>query len=326
MNASYELRLLLLCGEVFFLVHLSLGLLLHLLTPRALLLAERMKARQGASFLFVMRMLPFLASLFVVLCLCLPCYLLLEPDHAVEQVGYVCVGLTITLALQFLGALQRGLSAVYRSWRYRTACQHAAITRMIEGEPTAVWEIPAPSPFLAVAGITRPQLIASDKLLALLSLDELKVALQHERAHTASCDNLKRLVLLTLPRLLLGINGFSRLEHAWSCISERSADEAAIEGDPQRGLLLASALVRIAKWKRPAQPGLLLSCIITDGLEFSARVNFLLGRNIESKRVGPTTGWVLALIVICPITLGLLLVTHPNTLLNAFELLEKSLR
>ena len=116
-----------------------------------------------------------------------------------------------------------------------------------------------------------------------------------------------------------------------SCGQELAADEAAVKGDPQRGLLLASVLVRIAKWK-PARPALLLSCIVSDGLELSARVQFLLGHNAlpghttPAKHILPSSGRILATTVVCPLAMGLLFATRPELLVKVFELLEKALR
>jgi beta-lactamase regulating signal transducer with metallopeptidase domain len=66
---------------------------------------------------------------------------------------------------------------------------------------------------------------------------------EHERAHVASRDNLKRLVLRGCPRLPFS----SLLDTAWSMAAEEAADARAAGDDPGRRLDLAHALIRLAR-------------------------------------------------------------------------------
>ena len=326
MNASYYGRLFLLCAEVFFLVHFLLAVIVSLLTPYALNAATQMRAGRAAKFLFSLRLLPVLASLFAVLTFCVPSYLLLEPFQGTERVGLLCLLFVAILAAQWCSSVFRSCNAVLKSWRYLLACQKAALIRQVPGEPSTIWEIPGQIPFLAVAGLARHQFIASGKVIDLLSPDELQVALQHERAHATSLDNLKHLVFLALPGVLPGLHGFRKLEQAWSSFAERSADDAATAGDPHRGVLLAAALVRIAKFQQPSQSQPLLSCIITDGSELASRVSHLLGRSTQSTPVTRLLELALLLVTASPVVLSAILFTQPQLMKQAFELLEHSLR
>ncbi len=326
MNASYYVRLFLLCAEVFFLVHFILAVIITLLTPYALNAAAQMRAGRAAKFLFGLRLLPAVAALFAVLTFCVPSYLLLEPFQDAERVGLLCLLFVAILAAQWCSSVFRTSNAIVKSWRYIVACQKAALIRKIPGETSTIWEIPGRVPFLAVAGLARHQFIASGKVIDLLSEDELKVALQHERAHATSLDNLKHLVFLALPGVLPGLHGFRNLEQAWSSFAERSADDAATAGDPHRGVLLAAALVRIAKFQQPSQSQPMVSYIITDGSELASRVSHLLGRSTQSTSVSRMLELALLLTGASPVFLSAILFTQPQLMTQAFEFLEHSLR
>ncbi len=326
MNASYYGRLFLLCAEVFFLVHFLLAAIITLLTPYALNATAQMRAGRAARFLFGLRLVPAVAALFAVLTFCVPSYLLLEPIQDSERVGFLCLMFVGILASQWCSSAFKSINAVLKSWRYLFACQKAALSRQVPGEPSTIWEIPGQVPFLAVAGLARHQFIASGKVIDLLPQDELQVALRHERAHATSLDNLKHLMFLGLPGVLPGLHGFRKIEQAWSSFAERSADDEATAGDPHQGVLLAAALVRIAKFQQPSQSQPLLSCIITDGSELASRVSHLLGRSTQSA---PVSGWLelaLLLTAASPIVLSAILFTQPQLMTQAFEFLEHSLR
>ena len=326
MNASYYGRLFLLCAEVFFLVHFLLAVIVFFVTPFAVKAAGNMRAGRAATFLFWLRLLPAFAGLFVVLTFCLPSYLLLEPFHDSERVGFLCLMSVSIFAAQWCSSIFKSCGAVLKSWRYLSACQKAALVRQIPGEPSTILEIPGQVPFLAVAGLARHQFIASGKVIDLLSQDELQVALQHELAHAKSLDNLKHLVFLALPGILPGLHGFRKIEQAWSSFSERSADDAASAGDPRRGVLLAGALVRIAKFQQHSQSQPLLSCIITNGSELASRVSHLLGRSGQAAPANRLLELVLMLTAASPVIFSAILLSNPQHMASAFEFLEKTLR
>src|SRR5208282_2064249 len=90
MILPYTVRLLCLCLASFFLLHAALGLAVALAAPGALKLAEKMRARPAARFLFFLRVLPALLAAIVVLGLTVPSYMWLEPQSAEESVGLAC--------------------------------------------------------------------------------------------------------------------------------------------------------------------------------------------------------------------------------------------
>jgi hypothetical protein len=66
------------------------------------------------------------------------------------------------------------------------------------------------------------------------------------------------------------------MEQAWSKFTEWAADDQATEGDPQRALSLAAALVRVAKMGSKPQLGYLSCSLVGGDQQLSERVERLL--------------------------------------------------
>jgi hypothetical protein len=85
------------------------------------------------------------------------------------------------------------------------------------------------------------------QVAASLTRAELDVAIAHEIAHRSAVDNLKRWAIYCAPDFF-GVSGVARkTERAWHAAAESLADARAVRGDAQRGLDLASALVKVAR-------------------------------------------------------------------------------
>jgi len=89
-------------------------------------------------------------------------------------------------------------------------------------------------------GVHKPRVLVSESAVALLSHDELHIALKHEDAHLRARDNLKKLVF----RFVL--SGMAKLESAWSQTAELAADDAAVS-NADDALDLAAALVKLSR-------------------------------------------------------------------------------
>jgi Zn-dependent protease with chaperone function len=83
--------------------------------------------------------------------------------------------------------------------------------------------------------------LVSESTVALLSHQELHIALKHEFAHMRSRDNLKKLVFRFCP-----FPGMARLESAWSQTAELAADDAAVL-NLDDAIDLAAALVKLSR-------------------------------------------------------------------------------
>jgi beta-lactamase regulating signal transducer with metallopeptidase domain len=109
---------------------------------------------------------------------------------------------------------------------------------------------------VSLAGILRPRILVGSAAAAALTPAELDAAISHEVAHQRSRDNLKRFLIYCAPDVLGWSGAARRLEEAWQAESECQADARAVRGDERRALVLASALVKVARLMR--RPGLIV--------------------------------------------------------------------
>lgn len=280
MTLSYFPRLLCLCLEAFFLLYLVLGALVSLLAQPSIRLSDRIRAASAARMLLALRLLPALGATCIVLLVCLPSYLWLEPDDPSERVSMVCLLLAGLGILTWCLSAARGFHAALRSSRFLRDCRAAGSPLRLPGatedDVATAWLVDAPPPLLALGGIVRPQLVISRAVLQSLPSGQMDAALRHERAHWTAHDNLKRLSILSTPAIL-PFGSINRiLECSWRKQSEWAADDRAVAGDPQRSIALASALVAIARMHAPAPAAPVLSCLLGETDQLSARVNRLL--------------------------------------------------
>jgi len=276
MMFPYLLRLLCLSLACFFLVHLALGLAITLVTPAAIRIAERMRPRRAASVVLALRMAPLGFGALLVVGLCVPSYLQLEPDTAAEPVGFECLAAALLGAAIWTISVARAMRATLKSLRYVRQCERAASKTRVAGEHAPVWVVDGMAPLVALLGLVRPRLVISRPVLRALSSEQLAAALRHERAHQKSRDNLKRLAVLLSPDLVPFAGGFRALERAWARFAEWAADDRAVAGDPRLSLSLAAALVRVARISAGTPSSCLVSTLLANGGDLSARVDRLL--------------------------------------------------
>lgn len=276
MNLPYTMRLLCLCCASFFVIHLALALVARLGAGTAVRIAEHLKPRSAARLLFFLRMSPLVFSLFAVLAFCIPSYLWLEPEATAEKVGFFCVLTALMGITVWVSSLKRVADAVRGTSRYLHECERHGRRINVPGDDAPALLLADKTAVMAVAGVFRPQLVISKRVMHGLSAEQRDAALSHERAHCNSGDNLKRFLILLAPDAVPMWGTFHGLERAWSKFTEWAADDEASAGDPQRALSLASALVRVAKMG--SKPRLnYLSCSLVGGdRELSERVDRLL--------------------------------------------------
>ncbi|MGA8220534.1 MAG: M56 family metallopeptidase [Candidatus Acidiferrales bacterium] len=287
MTLPYFLRLLCLCLASFFLVHAALGMAAWLVAPAAIRLAEKMRPRMAARFLFFLRVLPAVLAAIVVLGLGVPSYVWLEPRATEESVSLACCAAALLGAAVWCISIARVFHAALRSSRYARQCKRIGRGIVQEGAfvPTTVLEVE--SPMIALAGVFRPRVLVSRSVLAALSPGELDAALKHENAHRISRDNLKRFVFLLAPGVFPLTRSLVGLEQAWARFSEWAADDEATRGDTRVSLLLAAALVRVARMGAAPQPSVALSPLIAGDRDLSARVERLL----RGEPAAPASIW-----------------------------------
>ena len=107
-----------------------------------------------------------------------------------------------------------------------------------------VWENCYPSAY--VRGYKSPRIVLTSGLLEILDNEELEGVVAHELAHVKSRDNYLNWVFVF--RELTFFSPFTQAAYAvFSQAREEAADITAISGSEERGLALASALIKVAK-------------------------------------------------------------------------------
>ncbi len=275
MNLSYMLRLLCLSLCSLFLVHTALALAVSLAASRAIRLAGRMKPRRASGFLFGLRLLPAALASLAVFGYCVPSFVWLEPHGGIEQVGLQCIGLALLGAAICILPMAGVVKAAAGSVRFSRTCEWSGRKTYIRDEMLPVWVVAQQAPLLAVSGILRPKLVASSNVLGALSADELRAALLHERAHRIWRDNFKRMLFLLTPWSFPFARGLEEIERGWARFTEWAADDLAVDGDPQRALSLASALIHVARLGSAAPQAVYMSSL-AGGHDLRERVERLL--------------------------------------------------
>jgi Zn-dependent protease with chaperone function len=326
MMVPYALRLLCICLAAFFVVNTGAGLFVSLGSRAAMRIAEKMRPRTATRFLLLLRLFPSALGLGVVVALCIPSYLCLEPESIAERVGWACLALVFVTAVTMSVSLTRAVGALVTSQRFHWTWQKFGRPAPLPGEHPNAVIIENEAPLLALAGLFRPRLFISGGVLRALTAEELDVAIRHENAHRFSRDNLKRLLLLLTP-VSIPFPGFALLEQSWAKLSEWAADDEAVQGDSNRALLLATALLRVARLGAGPRLSFLHTSLVADDRELSARVDRLL--HVEERPVEPDrqSRYYLALcgglsFAAC----ALLFASGPAALSSVHRLLEMFLR
>src|ERR1044071_1705354 len=91
MTSSYLPRLLSICLASFFLLHLVLGTVIVLLAPALIRRAEYLRPQAAARLLLIARLIPGAVAVFLVVGLCVPSFLWLEPQAGPEEISFVCL-------------------------------------------------------------------------------------------------------------------------------------------------------------------------------------------------------------------------------------------
>jgi len=268
-----------------------------------------MKARSAGRLLLGLRLVPAAAAVLFVAVWCVPGSFWLEQPGP-ERVSLVCLAAAALGFAASAAAAVRACGALARSAQRWRGWRAAGRRVLLPGEPGPVWVVETPGPVVALAGILRPHMVVARTVIGVLSPDELASALRHERAHSNSRDNLKRLAVMLAPPLLPGWCVLHPIEQAWLSFAEWAADDRAAEGSDSKALSLASALVRLARMKAgPPVPELAISLLGASG-EVGARVERLLAGAPESEPDASRAahyGWLLwagvAMVILQPVAL-----------------------
>ncbi|MGA8776259.1 MAG: M56 family metallopeptidase [Terriglobales bacterium] len=260
-------------------------------------LARETRTVPSAGVLFGLRIFSFAVSAAIGVFLTFPSFWRMERASLDEDAG------TFVMAACALVILAAGVFRVLRD--------HARTTRAVkewlpgtagaegrsvensssEGE-RAKRELGAVNgaPALMLVGIRRPQVMVSDAA-AVLSEDELQVAIRHELAHRRSWDNLKKVLISATP-----FPGMAGIEKAWRAAAELAADDAAV-GNRREALDLAAALIKLSRSAKQSPEPALASGLVCNYSSITVRVERLLEWRAASHGARRTWPWAVLILV-----------------------------
>ena len=326
MILPYILRLVCLCFASFFLIYAAFSVAAWIVAPSAIRLGESLKPRFAARLLFVLRLSPLAVAAFIVSALCVPSYLWLEPDANAERVGIACCFAALLGVALWTISLARVLRAIFVSLRYRRRCEREGNAALVSNQQALLLVVDTERAMLALAGVIRPRIVVSRGVLQALLPHQLDAALEHERAHQFSRDNLKRFLLLLAPGIFPLSRGFAAMDRSWARFTEWAADDRAAAGNSQRSLSLAEALVRVARMRTSSRASVFVSCLIEDGRDLFIRVDRLLGLEAPAEKTPRKMRALLAGISLVVTGLVVAAMMRPATLYSVHRLLEQLIR
>ena len=193
-----------------------------------------------AAILFALRTLPLIASVVITFALVVPSFRLLEP-RSIKGGMAMPVALGVCALLLIAYSCFRVVTAQTRTTRLVTRWLEGARPLKASTDSTVTFHSRPGTPPITLVGVRNPRVLVSETTVALLSDDELHIALKHELEHMKSRDNLKKLIFCFCP-----FPGMAKLESAWSQAAELAADDAAVsnQGD---AVDLAAALVKLSR-------------------------------------------------------------------------------
>lgn len=200
----------------------------------------------AANLLFTIRILPVLLASLATFGFVLPALLKFEPRSTSELVGWPLLGLAIMGAIALIVMSVRAANIIRSTRLVASTWRRHSKKLLLENIDVPVYCLNGPDPgsVLAVLGFFRPKIFVAKQIVGTLTQAELMAAVEHERAHVSSFDNLKQLAVKVtcLPDWL---NFSSAPNSAWTNASEVAADEAALASGISV-LDLSSALIKVA--------------------------------------------------------------------------------
>jgi len=244
---------------------------------RGVTLLRGASAQRQADLLFWLRVFPLLASGLSTLIFAVPSFVIFEPRAIDEDIALPLILGLGCLLLFALGAFrvvaaQKKTARVVADWLKGANVLDA-------GVKTPTFRADGGTPPLALVGVCSPRVVVSGATIALLSNDELRVAVRHEVAHMRSRDNLKKLVFRCSP-----FPGMASLESAWQEAAELAADDGAV-ASLRDALDLAAALIKLSRLLPVRSTPAFTMALVSGAGSVSGRVERLLAWNLQSRPI-----------------------------------------
>ena len=201
-------------------------------------------------------------------------FLAYEPHNTGEEAGGVLVALAaIAIVLASL-AISHAARLVASDSALSGLVRHCRQWRGADGAEAAILE--TSYPVAAVAGVFRPRLVLSARVLRECAPEEIGAIVAHERAHMRRHDNLSRALLTALPDRWLAPRTHEQIEAAWTLAAEEAADTEAAGRARAGRAVLAATLIRVAKMADAAPPAWMPQLAFYQGIGLEYRVRALL--------------------------------------------------
>jgi hypothetical protein len=310
MNLTYILRLVCVVIVACGLSQAAAQFMVAMTARPILRYLETFSARQREHVLYLVQIGPALLAVFIAFALCLPAYIRSEPNRGVESVSIACLLITAGLGLWLGTAVLQGLRAALRTLRFTRACRRSGES-FTEVSPLLVVRIPGLGVPAVLVGLLQPLVAVSDEFAAVadrLHPDAFGLALAHEGAHAAHCDNWKLLSLAFLPRCDQFLPRGVRWRDLWHTAADWAADDEAVDGNPARSLLLAETLVLAARCTHEPRPDALYAALASAEAGLSARVERLMCPERDPRREGSP---ILSCVFILAILAGAAIAVSP---------------
>lgn len=242
----------------------------------AWLWAGRRTSRLTDSALLAVRLLPTASALFA-MALSLLAFALFE-HRGHEETGLVLrtlAGLGLVLIVH----------ASWRAWRLHRRTRRTLNQWMSSAKPVTLPGIDLPIfmvdstfPIVAVVGLIQQRIVIARSVLEGCSPDELRAILAHEQIHIDRHDNVRRAIFATAPDVLSWLPISDRIQVAWHDRCEETADNGAGRLGDRGRVLLAQALIRVARLT-PVPPSIhdLPASALYRGEDLTRRIHRLLG-------------------------------------------------
>ena len=203
-------------------------------------------------------------------------FFVFEQREYLESTGVMLPILAgLTLAFWCAGLL-RALMLLISTRRLRRTWMASARPITLPDASVPAFAIVSSFPVVAVIGILRPRLMIAESVLSACTEAELGAIVAHENRHVRARDNLRRALIAFAPDCLSLLPLGRRLRRAWNDAAEEAADDAATTVGQHGRLLLAEALVRVARLGAPASSPALPASSLYRGESLDRRVRRLL--------------------------------------------------
>lgn len=204
---------------------------------------------------------------------------------------------TVVLLLASAFVLKVALSLGVKLYKHHGELQ--ALTHLASHSRQHIYEVDSPRPFAFTSGFFRKRCFMSSGLMEHMSLAEQDVVLQHEMAHIAHNDPLKKWLFSIFAEFFLATVA-TELKHQMTLAMEQDADSASIlaNHEPTFVALTLVKMARISQEISPVQNNEFVANFAAEALE--QRVHFLLGQ-LQLKPVNKLSlsGVSLAVMALC---------------------------